>query len=70
MKLTVYTPDRKTFASYYYGYGQVISQEEVEANERKTIRTVIDYGDDSYRATYQRGRFWSGLYAAELDEEF
>ena len=66
MILTVYTPNQQVFETYWYGYGTVVSQGPV--NEGRGWRTVVNYGDDSYHAKYQQGRFQSGLYYADLQE--
>lgn len=66
MKLVVYTPDIQVFNTYYYGYGKVLSHTNVEEFGNSMVCTVVDYGEDTYRAEYQQGRFWSGLYRAEL----
>lgn len=68
-RLTVYTPDKETFNAYFYGYGYVTEQFEVELHGRPRIKTVIDYGDDHYRCEYQAGRFASGLHFAEVTED-
>lgn len=65
IKLTVFTNDKETFESYYYGHGTVIDQEHIMPGE---FRTVIDYGDDRYHAEYQQGRCHSGLIPAILEE--
>lgn len=64
-KLTVFTPSKHIFDTYYYGYGTVVSQ---TPREDGWIETVVDYGDDSYRAEYQSGRFASGLYWATVEQ--
>lgn len=63
--LTVFTPNKEIFETYYYGYGKVISQEILEPG---AVKTVVDYGDDQYRCDYQAGRFASGLYHAEVEK--
>ena len=62
--MDVHTPNKEIFDAYYYGYGKIVSQEEIDG----TIFTIVNYGDDKYRAEYQAGRFLSGLYRAKVTE--
>lgn len=62
-QLTVTVPDYRTFMSYWYGNGECIS---VEQEDESKYFVTVDYGTDKYRADYQAGRFWSGLYPAEV----
>lgn len=65
-QLEVYTPNKEIFDAYYYGWGKLISQEAINRDGRTVFCSTVDYGDDEYRAGYQAGRFWSGLYQAEV----
>ena len=53
------------FNAYWYGTGEVISQEPVDASR---FTYVVDYGTDQFRARYQADRFASGLYFASIAE--
>lgn len=64
VRMMVSTPNQEIFDSYYYGYGNVLSQE----LRNGYLVTLVDYGKDMYRAEYQAGRFASGLYRAEVFE--
>jgi len=69
MKLVVTTPSTQIFEAYYYGYGEVVEQYELDSpGVYYGWRTVVDYGDDDYHAKYQQGRFQSGLYHAEIED--
>lgn len=67
-QLEVHTPNKEIFDAYYYGYGKLISQEAINRDGQTVVCSTVDYGDDGYRAEYQAGRFWSGLYPAEVKE--
>ncbi len=64
-RLTVTTPDKEIFNSYYYGYGRVVNQLETPDGR---IETVVDYAEDYYHCEYQAGRFASGLHFATITE--
>lgn len=66
--LVVNTPTKEVFDAYYYGYGEIASQDVVKGNLGDVVMTSVNYGDDLYRAEYQAGRFASGLYFAEVRE--
>ena len=62
-KLVVTVPDERTFNAYWYGYGVLTGVCQVDVDKWEA---EIDYGTDRYRAEYQAGRFWSGLYPAQV----
>lgn len=66
--LVVNTPTKEVFDSYYYGYGEIVSQDIIHGNTGQVVFTSIDYGDDRWHANYQANRFASGLYFAEVRE--
>lgn len=69
VKLTVVVPSRDIFDAYWYGTGEVISDEPAVDVRPEYRRITVNYGDDRYRADYQEGRFASGLYFAQVTEE-
>lgn len=62
-KLVVTVPDERTFNAYWYGYGCVV---DIAREDESSWQVTVDYGTDKYRADYQAGRFWSGLYFAQV----
>jgi hypothetical protein len=65
--LTVTVPNRRTFDAYWYGVGTVLDV--IETAPSRHLTFVVDYGDDGFRAQYQRDRFLSGLYHATVTVE-
>lgn len=63
-RMTVMTPNEAVFNAYWYGNGRIIMQGSLDGQ----LVTVVDYGDDDFRAEYQAGRFASGLYFAKVEE--
>jgi len=61
--LVVTVPDERTFNTYWYGYGVVT---DIAREDESSWVVTVDYGTDKYRADYQAGRFWSGLYPAHV----
>lgn len=64
-ELRVVVPNFGVFENYWYGYGEIA---QVAPTGDGRVAVVVNYGDDSYRANYQAGRFGSGLYSAVVTE--
>lgn len=66
-RLTVPNVDTRTFYSYWYGAGDLVSVEDGSAPS--TFTFIVMYPEDAeFYAQYQADRFASGLYFAKVEK--